>query len=710
MRIGTILMLWLAPFVLQAQQSSFERFFKAAELHIDTSVYTWDAHQVVWKGKPQWAFEYRDESPVIVFHFSPKSIRAIEQLKLMPSGDFDIIDSLLLVNDEHYRLKLRFRNISQSAFLQLSMEINSIYSRTPQLLEIPLFPTNRTEVSFRPSTDKLFIGEERVFELQANHLDNIREVTKWQSGGDISYRLLRDQNRLLLHLLPERVGEQELSLDVQTKQPYLDEEGRPRFTLPTLRQVFTIKPAKLVFLNVKPGEVVLAEDKRGQGIEMELDFDSGLQLEKTYRLEAQEQPGGALIGELFTRRALGSGKILCWLRLYDYHRRSQGYLYIKDGDHAKFITNFNIVPEVKAERISLQREGEDWKPGQKLFPGERIGIRIEGQELRRARISFEGLQQVQQDTVASTDEALVFWAQVPLDVLQRKIQVFNRNQPTGLSMSIKEYQRPRPLDFVMIQYGRHELGPNEADRLIFVNENIDDISLVFHESLIDSGRLHGPQYLKVDIEIRAKNNELLDQKTLPSFTICPDESSPRSGFYKGYNCQAFDISLNRYLRKKIYDLDTWSSISITIRHDEDSYDRGEGYSRSSEFVLFRKSSFDIDVSFPAGLLTKRISDPGFGNLGGISMAMIAQFSFYRDKKIANAKPYKFGAGFLAFNAFNFNENNDNRDVGLVVLASLYPIRTRESSRLSFPLFLGGGYFLSDQEWFFLLGPGIRLSL
>jgi hypothetical protein len=49
-------------------------------------------------------------------------------------------------------------------------------------------------------------------------------------------------------------------------------------------------------------------------------------------------------------------------------------------------------------------------------------------------------------------------------------------------------------------------------------------------------------------------------------------------------------------------------------------------------------------------------------------------------------------------------------VGLVALASLYPIKTKYSSRLSFPLFAGGGYFLSEQKWFLLFGPGIRVRL
>ena len=89
------------------------------------------------------------------------------------------------------------------------------------------------------------------------------------------------------------------------------------------------------------------------------------------------------------------------------------------------------------------------------------------------------------------------------------------------------------------------------------------------------------------------------------------------------------------------------------------------------------------------------------------MAMIAQFSFYDPERIGKFKPYKVGAGFLALNAFNFNEGAD-RDVAIVVLGSLYP--TRKDVKLTFPLYFGGGYFLGAKKLFVLVGPGIRISL
>lgn len=89
------------------------------------------------------------------------------------------------------------------------------------------------------------------------------------------------------------------------------------------------------------------------------------------------------------------------------------------------------------------------------------------------------------------------------------------------------------------------------------------------------------------------------------------------------------------------------------------------------------------------------------------MALIEQISFYHPEKIGRVRPYKFGAGFIALNAFNFNENA-KQDLGIVALAMLFP--TTRDSKLSFPLYIGGGYLIKEKTWMFLIGPGIRISL
>jgi len=86
--------------------------------------------------------------------------------------------------------------------------------------------------------------------------------------------------------------------------------------------------------------------------------------------------------------------------------------------------------------------------------------------------------------------------------------------------------------------------------------------------------------------------------------------------------------------------------------------------------------------------------------------MLAQFSFYQRNEIQKLRPFKIGAGFLAKNAFNFNENAE-RDLGIVVLGSVYP--TKKNRKFSFPLYAGMGYFLNESKFFFLIGPGISIN-
>lgn len=98
-------------------------------------------------------------------------------------------------------------------------------------------------------------------------------------------------------------------------------------------------------------------------------------------------------------RRLTNDKVLCVLRPYSYHNQSDGYLYLKDGDEPRFITNITIVPEPKINRISILRKGGDWLESTSLNPGEIVEIRLEGESLNRTRFYFEDLVDVTTDTV-----------------------------------------------------------------------------------------------------------------------------------------------------------------------------------------------------------------------------------------------------------------------------------------------------------------------
>ena len=217
--------------------------------------------------------------------------------------------------------------------------------------------------------------------------------------------------------------------------------------------------------------------------------------------------------------------------------------------------------------------------------------------------------------------------------------------------------------------------------------------------------MYGKQYVEVVVKITGSRGELIELTTLPAIVVCPGQKSPRKAYYELKDCAKDELSLNNYIGQKTYDLTDWTKISLTFRHIKDKYN-GQGIEKNVEIILQRRTKFDIDVSFPS-LLTKIVKEEGWQNGLGVSMATIAQFSFYEKDKIARLLPFKVGVGFLALNAFNFSADNTYRDLGIVILGSLYP--TRKDTKFSFPLYMGGGYLLNKKSWFWVFGPGIRVS-
>jgi len=244
-------------------------------------------------------------------------------------------------------------------------------------------------------------------------------------------------------------------------------------------------------------------------------------------------------------------------------------------------------------------------------------------------------------------------------------------------------------------------------------KTIRDIVIDFDRNKIDSPeKLFGKQYLKIAIKISGKNGELIEMRDIDNIVIVPGEKSVRSSFYDKKDETTTAISFNKYLKKKTYDLEDWAKIEISIENLKEKY-IGQPFKKELELYVQKQYKFDIDVSFPAGLLIntfdKSVSGSQYQNFGGISMSMMAQFSFYDQERPGKYKPYKIGAGFLALNAFNLSSDPSvSRDMGIVVIGSLYP--TRKDVKLTFPLHMGGGYKLNEGKWFILIGPGISVRL
>lgn len=693
-------------------QGKPDRVFKNVILKMDTLEFSLQKNSIVSGNERKIYFEYHTSDEVCEVSIFPAGEIKPEMVELIPSGDFEIIDSLVKISNEEMKFKIRFKDLTTTDFLKFRFRIHAA-SDSSEIYETGLFPYTKTGVYFFPAGDELFIGEEKIFELVADNIDNVKPIIDWQTSNEIDYRVSSKFGQLRLHIVPRGLGQKTLKLQLETFKPFLDSTGKISYKLPLIEQNFWVRQSRIRFVNIDRNDVTLDDKGKQEGVEIQIDNSAGLELQKTYRIENQEEPGGALIAELFTKNPLTNNRVLCILRVYNYHKESESYLFIKDGDKAKFITNFSITPKTNIQKISVLHEGGDWSSNLNVNPGEIVDVKIEGESLNKGRFRFEDAEDLSADTTLRSESLILMKLRIPQGISKKKIELFNNGIPTGSALTIKEFQEARDFDYVTINYGEGDITVSKIKGLLMSPKTIRDIVIDFDRNKIDSqDKLYGKQYLKLGLKITGKNGELVEMRDIDNIVIVPGEKSIRAPFYDNRDATTTALSLNKYLRKKTYDLEDWAKIELTLENMKDKYS-GQPFMKEMELYVQKQYKFDIDVSFPAGLLIntfdKSASGSQYQNFGGISMAMMAQFSFYDQERPGKYKPYKIGAGFLALNAFNLSSDpNVSRDMGIVVIGSLYP--TRKDVKLTFPLHVGGGYKLNEGKWFVLIGPGISVRL
>ena len=671
---------------------------------IDTSVYTWQKNAIMINGKMQLPFYYDSENEVAEIELKMAGYAEAGAIQLKVSNDYIILDSLLTF-DDYIRFKVKFKDLTASNFLKFVFKDQMDPSKS-QFYDLGLFPHTQTRLQMISAGSELFIGEEQILNISVSNIDNVMLSNQWVSDDKANYLIRKKNDELRVHFLPTKRGLYTWNVRLPLRKPELLEETMVFESAPLIKR-FEIKSGRIAFLNINKLEITPSEDSKSPNI-IQIDNHERLSLEKTYRLEDQEAPGGALVAELFTQSSMSNGKVLATLRTYAYHQKSKGYLYLKENDKALFVTNFDITPRTKIEAIYIQRPGKNWEKTNQVHPGENLNIRLEGQGLHKGKFTFEGVYQQQYDSLLKNENDIQYRVEVPLDILSNTVDIYNHNNSTDLKLDVKEYQRPKELDFLILDIDGNDYPVSTLDKPIYYDKTITDLVIKFDENRIDfSNQLFGKQFLEIDVKIKNKAGNIIELYEFEDLVVCPGTFSPRGDRYDKSECTANTINLNNFIKNKTSQLPEWAQIELDIKHKDNAYETVR-FNRKVIIVLKRANSYDIDVSFPAGLLVLKFDDQSdFANFGGVSLAMMAQMSFYQPGKIAEYRPYKIGAGFIFLNAFSFDENDSRvRDVGLVILGSIYPI-SREK-KLTFPLYAGFGYFLQEKIPFFMLGPGIQV--
>lgn len=689
--------------------------FEEVAVQIDTARFGTKQYYKAYKDSDYLFFKVSKPAEVATVTFHPKMGVQLARVTLNESDLFEVIDTARLVND-YFKAKIRFADLDQPRFPNFVVDAQTQGGKS-FTIEIKLFPYFDTEILLDEDDIDLYMEEEKQIELPVKNLFNFEIEDGPSTTRYVDYEFEKGVQNLLLKVKAHKLGTKTITFDLRAKRAFINDKGEVTRQVNPLTITFHIRSNRLDYLNFESNSFYFSKDYSTE-YDVKVSYSPRMRERKTYRIERSQSPGGKLIAELYVSSKLreeGEIKFLGKLRIYDLHNMNTGYLYLKDGDDARFITNLSIRERPKIENISVLKDGGSWTNNLNIKPGQKLEIRVEGKGLSEADIIFDGLAEVEQDTLRTSDEATFFEAKVPINISKAKITVFLNHKVTRYQMRVKEYQRPAPLDFVGINYdGVHDyyLSAPKFNKPVLYEEAIKDINIVFNNERIDTKEaLHGVQYLEAEIRLLDNRNKLLDIREINNIVVCPAENSPRYSFYDLSDCRKTPVNLNDYLTVKTYNLTDFDQIIIKIKHKESKYGE-QGYSRTIRIVLEREVKFDINISFPAGLLVRKFNTAGnkegIGNFSGISTAALAQLSFYSKKRLGQLRPYNIGAGFIALNAFNFNASNENRDIGIVLIGTIQPINTRE--KFSVPLYLGGGYFLEEDTWFVTFGPGIRLRL
>lgn len=680
-------------------QTAFTRHLSEVEIRIDTNIYSYNSDKIFIENEWKIPFSFQKVNPTAELRIYPRiEGNEIPNYSIKKSSDYHIIDSLSLNVNGYFSCRIQFKDLSQVNFSKISLLKDGMD------LDIHIFPYTTTEIAFYPEDNELYIGDKKNFEIITNQPDNIVINPLWIEKDGYEYRIHRSRDKIWLTLLPKKTGTINVDLTLDLYRPNFKAK-KADYKVPLDKVTFNVKSQRLKFLTFDK-RLVIWETQKTEGVELQIDNHSALQMKKTYRLEATDEPGGHLVAELYTVRRLDNDKVVCMFRPYNYHRTSSGYLYIKDGDNPRFITNIDILPESKIHQVSILRQGGNWINSKQLYPGETVEIRLEGEGLDRTDFRFEDLIDISTDSLIKSETSAHFLIKVPIDVRKKSVNIYSGRTRTGVMLDINEYQRPRDFDFVSIDYGEEPVIVKDIKEPLLFNGVVKDINIQFDIKKIDDDfELFGKQHIEIEVSVVDYDNKLLEKEVIDNIIICPGSSSPRFFSYGENGCKLEPISINDYISNKTHKLEHWSKIVLVIRHSKERYD-GLGYSKKIEIIKAKYTTFDIDLSIPAGLMIKKVGEPGFPGLSGISLSLLAQFSFYQKGAIQKLRPFKVGGGFLAKNAFNFNPEAE-RDLGIVILGSVYP--TKQNKRFSFPIYAGMGYFLYEGKFFFLIGPGISVN-
>jgi len=695
-----LLLFWLPAWAGAQTDSSA---LADVQLFLETGSFSWTEDRITEAGRPYLPFAFAQESEVVEVLIKPAFPQAITGLAFLPGADMVLLDSLIQLDSATFRTRLRLDKLTRNDGLALTFQVALRQGDTVNTL-IPLFPYTETQTSTAPQDYVLYLGEETIIPIQALQPANIRPQPVWQKTPQVAYRLTIQNGQVQLHLIPLSYGTHRLSIPYRTFRPRRDSlSGRFLFNHTIAPFEIEVKRGKVPFLDLGVEELYLTQGARYAAKEISMEQKLALNVRQTYRIEDQERSGGNFIGELYVREIESSGKMRAQLRAYDVHRRNEGPLYIKSSDGAIFVTNFSVIPAPTIEEVYVRRAGGEWTKDLFVMPGDSFDLRVDGQSLHALPLTLKGFAPA--DSQQARDRFVATGFFLPANHKARSLVVMADGQPTPYQIPVREYARPRAMDFVSVRVQSRRFVYTTLPARQRVYGSLSDIEVLFDRDMIEkAGDLYGPQHLEVSISLWDAEGRQLEEEKSTQIIILPGEASPRHGRYQVSDAFEGTLSLKSLLNMPLDELPGWARIRVRIAHQNRVYPEG-GQDKEVEFVLARKVYLAAEVSFPMAIIMNRFGS-GSEVLNSLNFGAFLQMGLYRDQLIRQPTSIRLHLGVLSTDVLPFR-GDGMRDLGVATFMSILPLDATQ--RWNIPIYLGGGYLTQAKTGFFFMGPGVSMT-
>ena len=386
-----------------------------------------------------------------------RSDAIVNSIRFIKSPGYEQLDSIIKTDDNTYVVDIKFTTIFDIGFPKLIFEIGT--KEGTKVEETKLYPFIFPTLEDLSPQIEIFNSQEVTIPLPIKNPSLIKYSSAWKTTGILEYKLVKTPNGPSITIKPNAVGLQTLTVGLKSIKPFLDEHGNASSELFDFKITVRVVRSKFNYLNFT--EPTYFFEPRGEkAITVWFDYNPNIKLNKTYRIEDQEGPGGRLIGEIYTRAYVeNQNKVIGSMRTYSLHQLESGLLYIKEGDRNRFFTNFNIAPKPFIEKVEILRPGKEWTNSHIVYPGEEIELKIQGTGLSTSDINFsDGKHLAIPDTIRKNNQVRYFTLTVPANIKERSIPISLNQNTTSFELLVNEYKSPRKLDFITINYGDGEHG------------------------------------------------------------------------------------------------------------------------------------------------------------------------------------------------------------------------------------------------------------